>query len=182
MRRQFLRHLDHKLWRSLENANNRHTMLIFNPKYKAEETCKAGYGLKSNRKLGWEVLLRAWILTGEHSTPWATEQAPATCKSSLFTMIVYIYTTLHERTPSFCIPQSLECNFWKPNVKIPLSCLLNTWVNNLAQPEQSLNLRESTGFSRVRCTFFPRPTWRNSESGTSFSVRDWDFFCFILSF
>lgn len=41
---------------------------------------------------------------------------------------------------------------------------------------------KSSGSSRVRCTLFSRPTRRNNALGTSASVRDWEFFCFILRF
>lgn len=157
----------------------------------AETTCKAGYNLKSSRKrwgFGWEMLLLPCSLAGEHNVSHRTRLTPASTafKSTLSTMLfittfffrlnfflitlhlqLSVYTSLHERTPSFCRPERLECGLRRANVKTPPSRLLNTGVNNSAQPEQRLNLRESAGFSGVRCTFFPRPTRRNNDAGTS---------------
>lgn len=56
--------------------------------------------------------------------------------------MVSVYTTLHERMPSSCRPDRLKCGLQRANVKIPPSSLLNTGVNNSAQPEQRVNLRE----------------------------------------
>lgn len=83
--------------------------------------------------------------------------------------------------PGFCGPGRRVCGLQRSNVEIPLSVFLNTRVNNSAAPEQRLNVRASAGFSGVHCTFFPRPTRRNNDAGTSLSVRDWGFFCFLPS-
>lgn len=154
-----------QIWRIRDLFSNENT----ERRSEAEKTHKVGYNLKSNSKrwrFGWEVLLLPWSLTGEHNVSWGRrlKQASTRFKSTLSCaffkslFLINLYLPLPVCTPIFSMPKRLECRHRRTNSQIPPSRFLNTRVNNLAQPEQRLNLRESALGSLVYAALsFPVP-------------------------